>query len=462
MLMGYRCSTAVAVILVAALHSISYGMIRGDKGNTPVTDPGWPKGTAAVFNSPHRIAWWEDPPFGGGRWHSECQGDSQKLSQVIDGLAKAESVKKRIVVHSGVTRSFWLDPNREQIGNRAIEIDWVFVVWEKAKWDFQKGLPIHISALQKEKSPEPVTELHVYTGGLVDWKQIQVPDGMEVFDHRMEAHGFSISDRRVLQGQITNFESNEPLMASISLESMDAKSDGRTYHVVENTTCDSKGNWTLMGIRPGQYRVVARLKEFVSCVIAHATVDDEPGWERFETKMKKTAALKGRVVDPENNALVKVDVRLVANEYEPIEDYKTTTNDKGEFEWNNVPVGQATVQVHRIGYYRPRNRTEVSIPSDNLVLEMSPAGAIRIEVVFLNPRPSDYIVEMEDANGSGVGKWGASGKINDENWIEFKNIPPAKYLVYGKPNPASPDQKTKPIKVEIVGGKSLEVELEAK
>ncbi len=450
------------MILVAALQPSCYGMIRGDKGNAPVPDPGWPKGTAAVFNSPHRIAWWEDPPFGGGRWHSECQGDTQKLSQVIDDFAKAESVKKKIVVHSGVTRSFWLDPNREQIGNRAIEIDWVFVVWEKTRWDFQKGLPSHISTLQKEKSLEPVAELHVYTGGLVDWKQIQVPDGIEVFDHQMDAHGFSISDRRVIQGQITSFETNEPLVATVCLESRDATSGGQACHVVETTTCDSKGNWLLKGIRPGQYRVIARLNEFVSCVIAHATVDDEPGWERVDTKMKKSAVLKGLVVDLENKALDKTDVRLVANEYESIEDYKTTTNERGEFTLNNVPVGQAIVQVHRSGYHRPRNRTEVAIPSDNLVLEMSPAGAIRIDVVFLNPRPSDYIVEMEDANGSGVGKWGASGKINDENWIEFKNIPPAKYLVHGKPNPASPDQKTKPIEVEIAGGKSLEVELEAK
>ncbi len=100
----------LAMILVATANSISLGMIRGDKGNTPMTDPGWPKGAAKIVNSPNRIAWYEDPPFGGGRWHSECQGDNEKLSQVILDLANTESVKKRITVHSGnINQENWIE-----------------------------------------------------------------------------------------------------------------------------------------------------------------------------------------------------------------------------------------------------------------------------------------------------------------------------------------------------------------
>ena len=451
----------LAMILVATANSMTFGMIRGDKGNTPIADPGWPKGVAKIVNSPHRIAWYEDPPFGGGRWHSECQGDTEKLSQVIEDLAKTESVKKRILVHSGVTRSFWLDPNRQQIGNRALELDWVFVVWEKEKWDFQKGMPHHISALQNDKSTEPFAELHVYTGGLVDWKQIRVPDGIEVVDNRLESHGFSIADRRVIEGQIINFDTNQPLMATVFLETRDAASGKQNYEVAEQTTCDSKGNWLLKGVRPGNYRIVARASEFVPYRIDYLTVDEEPGWERHETKMKKSAVLKGQVVDSEKKPLAEADVRLVDMDYASADDFQATTNEKGEFELTNVPVGQASIRVFRKGYYAPGKAPTVTIPSENVVVGMTPAGEIRIEVVFSIPRKSDYVIHMADATGAGVGKWGGSGNINQENWIEFKNVTPGKYLVYGQPNPGSTSEKTKTIEVEIVGGKSLEIELQA-
>src|SRR5688572_14975358 len=60
----------VFAVLALPCQSV-FGLIRGGEGNSPVADPGWPAGAAAIFNSSARIAWWEGPPFGGGQWHAE-------------------------------------------------------------------------------------------------------------------------------------------------------------------------------------------------------------------------------------------------------------------------------------------------------------------------------------------------------------------------------------------------------
>src|SRR4051812_28727470 len=69
----------LAAALVVALAPEAFALIRGGEGNTPVRDPGWPAGAAAIFNAPSRIAWWEGPPFGGGQWHAEYRGDARSL-----------------------------------------------------------------------------------------------------------------------------------------------------------------------------------------------------------------------------------------------------------------------------------------------------------------------------------------------------------------------------------------------
>src|SRR6516164_3024778 len=102
----------VAALAVAAPRE-ALALIQGGEGNTPLPDPGWPKGAAAIFNHAGRIAWWEGPPFGGGQWHAECRGDAKALSAVLADFAKLDVKSKRVVLHDGVGNSFWLNPNNE-------------------------------------------------------------------------------------------------------------------------------------------------------------------------------------------------------------------------------------------------------------------------------------------------------------------------------------------------------------
>ena len=126
------------VLLATAITSLvsppAFALISGGEGNTPINDPGWPKGAAAIFNTQSRIAWWEGPPFGGGQWHSECRGDAKALNDVLAGFAKLDLKNKRIIVHDGIGQSFWLNPNREPAKRDAAKIDWILMVWQPENW----------------------------------------------------------------------------------------------------------------------------------------------------------------------------------------------------------------------------------------------------------------------------------------------------------------------------------------
>src|SRR3954462_13401727 len=99
-------ASLLLIILAAVAPPEAFALITGGEGNTPITDPGWPRGGAAIFNHAGRIAWWEGPPFGGGQWHAECRGDAKALSAVLADFAGMDAKVKRVVVHDGTGHSF--------------------------------------------------------------------------------------------------------------------------------------------------------------------------------------------------------------------------------------------------------------------------------------------------------------------------------------------------------------------
>ena len=77
-------------------------------------------------------------------------------------------------------------------------------------------------------------------------------------------------------------------------------------------------------------------------------------------------------------------------------------------------------------------------------------------------RPAGYIVQMSPEGGDAIGTYGGSGNIDARNQITFDNVPPARYVLRGQPNPSSGDQRTEPKTVDLKGGQTAEVTLSAK
>lgn len=474
-LLRFRASQAAAVIVAVTMTlaacGTACGLITGGVGNEPIRDPGWPAGAAAIFNHPGRVAYWEGPPFGGGQWHAECRGDGQALSAVLADFAKLDVKVKRLVVHDGVGHSFWLNPNRESVKEKEARIDWVFMVWQPNSWQRLRSLPADLKPADVGETEEgPPAQIDVYTGGNVRWSEVTVPKGLEVVDERLETHGFTPADGTVLEGRVTDLDTGTPVAARMRLERVEqALEGGYRYVAVTEVAADREGRWVLKNTPAGWHRVVVMGEGYVSRVVGYVRTDGQPGWQSFDGGLARVAAVAGRITDDAGNALADVEVRLAnvaaagGGRYQTPDEYATKTDADGRFRIDQVPVGKATVWVRKPGYCRPGLGQPITTPTQDVALSMMRSAAVRVNVDYTGKkRPEAYIVEMEPEGGEAVGKWSGSGMIDANNQITYKDVPPERYIISGRPNPGSDDQQSESITVDLKAGETTEVTLRAR
>jgi hypothetical protein len=227
--------------MVAFPLRTAVALIIGGSGNSPVADPGWPKGAAAIFNTPARIAWWEGPPFGGGQWHAECRGDAKAFSAILADFTNLDVKTKRLIVHHGVGASFWLNPNREPAKQAAARIDWIFMVWRPDSWARLRTMPGDLNPTDaRDAATGPPSQIDVFTGGNIRWSDLTIPAGLEVMDQLLEAHGFTLADGVVLEGKVVDLAMQRPIAARMRLERIEPSPQGG-YHnpVVDNSAADA-------------------------------------------------------------------------------------------------------------------------------------------------------------------------------------------------------------------------------
>lgn len=457
----------VAAALIMVFHQPAWALITGGEGNDPVKDPGWPKGGAAVFNTETRVAWWEGPPFGGGQWHAECKGDAAALSLLLDDFSKVDIPIKRVVLHDGFGHSFWLNPNGDKEKLAKSLIDWTVMLWQPDRLKFQRGLPAGFRAVEGEPI---LAQIDVYTGGFVRWADVIVPKGIEVVDERLEAHGFKATDGTVIEGKVVDLATMKPLMATLVLEEiLPQKQGGYEYVKRMEVQADAQGHWVVKHAPAAWCRLVLQADGYVSRVIAHGKYDDKPRWLEHNSGLSKSAPVSGRVVDAAGKPLADVEVRISdldaknGGRYDTGDDSKIKTDAAGRFRIEAVPLGTASVWVHKPGYVRPGLGPKFDTPASDLLLKMLPSATLKVRVDFSDTtRPEGYIVSIKPEGGEVVGSWGGGGNIDAEGQITFQNIPPGKYIVTGRPNPGSDKQETPPEKVDLQGGASKELTIKAK
>jgi hypothetical protein len=461
----------LAVAVIAFLPCIAYAfLITGGEGNEPVRDPGWPGGAAMVFNQPTRIAYWEGPPFGGGQWTGEYRGNAGDLNIALPFFDKMDAKVKRIVVHDGVGRSLWLNPNRELTKVGIAQMDWSFMVWQPANWKKLRKMPAGLRpADMGDDKTGPPTQLDVYTGGNLHWEDVVVPKGIEVIDERLTAHGFTLKDGTVLEGTITDLETKKPIAAQVELQLVEPqKKGGYRYTALGQAAADSKGHWFTKHTPVSWQRMVVKADGYVPRVIGYFQFSGEPGWHRFDGALTRPAPVSGRVTDDAEKPLADAIVRLVdvashGEEYTTPDDFEMKTGADGQFHFDGVPTGSARIWVRKDGYSQRELGPTIRPPAKDVVLKISRAAQVHVTVEFAGgKRPAEYIVDIEPEGGNKVGSWGGGSQIDAENKCKFENVPPGRYVLRGHPNPTTDVQITAPIKIELKGGATEEIKIQAK
>jgi hypothetical protein len=459
----------LALALLAVFVHSALALIFGGTGNDPLDDPGWPEGGADIFNTPHRVAYWEGPPFGGGQWHAECRGDAKALSTVLADFAKLGVKSKQVILHDGAGHSFWLAPNREPEKLQAAKIDWAFMVWVPKSWEFQRGLSADLNATGGKDEDGPPAQIEVYTGGNVRWKDVVVPKGLKIVDQRLEAHGFTIADGIVLEGKVTAQTTGKPLAAKMRLEAVKPQAKGGYAHpVIAGANADASGHWVLKNAPGGWTRVVVEADGFVPRVVGYANYDGQPCWQEYITNLATPGPVSGRVVDEDGRPLAGADVHIsdvVAQDgkYEAPTEYRCKTNDDGQFRADLVPVGKGTFWSYKQGYARSGLGAPITMPQAGVELRLLKAAKVVVTVDFTGKeRPAAYVVHCEPEGGNRVGSFDGSGNINERNQIIYDNVRPGRYVFKGRPNPGSDNQETAPVTVELKGGETSEVRLLAR
>lgn len=462
---GIFCALAIGPREAAAL-------IVGGEGNDPLTDPGWPAGAAAVFNVTERVAYWEGPPFGGGEYHAECRGSTAALNRILQSFALIRATTKRIVVHDGVGNSFWLNINNEPDKRDAARIDWSFTVWVPASFQRLRGFPADLRPdLEAAEDGSPIPRIDVYTGGNINWDEVKVPEGVEVLDNRLVAHGFTLEDKTVLEGTITDLESGSPLAAEVQLQLIQPQeAGGYQYTTVRTLTTDADGRWVIKNAPAGWHQLVAAAEGYAPRILGYGQFEDQPVWHGYDAGLAPAASVTGRVLDDGGQPLPGVEVRLdnvtVGDAaYNPAGPVTAVTGDDGRFEITGVPEGKGSLWVTRPGYVRPGLGADTKVPASGLTLTMQRAASMKVVVDFGgHPRAAgtEYIVNVSPEGGDQVGSWGGSGQVDAKDSITFTQIPAGRYVLTGRPNPGNAQQETDPVTVELSPGESEDVTLKAK
>jgi hypothetical protein len=436
-------------------------LIVGGVGNMPIADPGWPKGGTALINNPLRVAWWEGP--GGqviGQWNADCRGDAQAFSAVLGDFTKLEVKAKRVVVHDGVGQSYLLNPGRWR-GTTSAEanIDWTASVWQKDHWN------------PTENEEDPEAQIEVYTGGKIRWADVVVPEGLKIVDERLEAHGFSRAGGLVLTGTVRDLITGRPIPARLRLEQIEPRPDGSDRFIpAAEVRADARGQWVLKNGPVGIHRLVAEADGYVPTVAADfLRIHYRPQRHQVDAHLARPAHAAGRVIDPLGRPLAGVDVQLQqviakgGGYYGTLQPATTRTGADGRFRLDRQPVGTATVWVSKPGHCRPGPGLAIAMPVQNLTLRMIAAATVRVTVEFpVFDRPAEYVVEIVPEGDPQVGAWQGTAILDDKDQVTFRDAPPGRYVLRGRPNPHSPDQISEPVALELKGGATAEVTLLAK
>jgi len=464
-----RVIAAAAFLSLSMFATVAHALITGAAGNDPVQERGWPKGSVDVANMECRIAWWEGPPLGGGEYHFEYSSDTDTFNKALEIFARIDAPKRRLVVYDGTAQSFWLNTNRDP--NKQVPMDWTFEIWDAKSFNqlfgdrkntFLSGSPNFGGEL-----PPPI--ITVYTGGNIDWSKVKVPQGIEVVDERLEAHGYKLSDGLVVEASALDAETSKILPnTEVVVERIEPQeTGGYKYIEVTRASANADGKIVLLNLPGDWLQISIRSKGYAPRLIDHLR-EDQPRWHKYETTLAKAIKVTGTVVDengrPVPNANVRIDNPLGPDGkgYSVQSSLETKSDAKGRFTMDSVPAGSGRYRAYADDYIFKGLGEVVPLTEEPVTVPVVMSGKLKVTVDFGDKgQTEEYIVEVAPEGGERVGEWGGTAHLQ-KGTFTFTHIPPGRYTMHARPNPGNQAQQTDDVTAEIKGGETAEVTLKAK
>jgi hypothetical protein len=465
----------VPIALIALLTSTAHGLIMTGKGNEPVRDAGWPQGAVEIANLKTRVGWWEGPPFGGGQWQFLYRGDAAALNEALKAFAAIRAAKLEVVINDGPQTNQFLKDEKDPKANT--RVDWAFTVWVPNNWHRLFNNPRSTFGSDQPQFRQPVDppRLEIYVTEQLDWSKVKMPQGVVVTDRRAAAQGKELpAEGAVLVGDVFDMSSGKPIAnAKFSVE---RRTNRGTYEEAASGTSDKDGRVTVPNIPAGVYRTVVSAPRYATRLVGYEEIRDRQIVKKV-VELSTAARLAGTVVDGEGKPAKDVKVRadstmgIDGRGYSPPDHLTVTTDEKGQFAFDGLPMGYTQIAAHSPTLYRadePFKLFDVGTPNpgmppEPIVIKMVLSGGIKGKVVNLPAGKAEGAsIHVEPVGGSKIGSWGGGSNLKADGSFEFKNVPPGEYVVSTKPMlpgiPKDPNART--IKVE--GGKTVEVEVKYK
>lgn len=460
---------AAVIVLLAGLFLAGdvAGLIFVQKGNDPVDDKGWPRGAVAVANLKSRVLLWEGPPFGGGQYNFEYQGDSAALQKALDAFAKIRAPKLELILLDGPHHSHFLKDEKDPTAD--IHVDFTFTVWRPESWHRLYNDPTSRFGASQPQFRQPVDppRMTVYVGGgLVDWSKVKVPKGLEVIDRRASAQGVDVSDGTVIAADVYDMTTHKPITnATLHVVSRGGDADAKPLVA----KADDDGRVVVEKIPAGSHHIRLQAPGYAPRTIGYEQFQ-APTYQNFTAYLIGTTTVAGKVVDESGKPIEGATVRLRdalgidGRGYSTPETLDATTNAAGEFQIDGAPIGYTRVfanhDSHTLGLHNEVYKT----PARDITLAMQATGSLKVSVVDQAGNAIEQFddkpihVDMEPEGGSKVGSYGGGGKVQTGGVFTYRQLPPGVYVIQAYPNPRKSDhQYVEPQTVKIEAGKQAEV-----
>jgi hypothetical protein len=455
----------VAVLFLLVVTIPAAALIMVGRGNTPVSDAGWPLGAVDVANLKTRIGWYEGPPLGGGQWCFLYRGDTAALNEALKALGAIRApAGVQVVLHDGPQNcSFLGDPKDPRADTR---YDWSFTVWVPESWHRLYNDPRSTFAADQQGFRNPVAppRMDVYLTPKIDWRQVKVPDGVVVTDERVTAGAASGQAPKgvTIRADVFDMARNKPI-AGAEFRAERNTGQGDAWEKVAAATTDATGRVTLAGVPAGNCRLVVTAPGFAPRMVGY---DELKGGSsrRITVELSKAVRFSGTVTDDAGHPVAGMTVRadntmgIDGRGYAPPQRVEAKSDDQGRFTLDGVPEGYLKAWGHAPGWFQVDGLKLYAAPERNpVVLHVVGTGTVRGKVVDKSGKPVGGGSVNVNPPGDPIGKWGGSMNTAADGSFEFKEVPTGTYTVSTRPQLPGVPKDPNAVEIHVSSGKVTDV-----